>query len=171
MARSISHVLFSLVLCILLQDHIQALRQGASLSRSGLPSNKKYPLITSAEALTKSASDSVNAFFCTNDTLDARKVKGKILVCLRGVNSRVEKGVVAASLGAVGMILANNAGQVSVDPAELKFKEKGEKKEFRVSLTLKSKTENTTDFVYGSLTWTNHKNRVRSPIVVVLNSF
>ncbi|XP_017430955.1 subtilisin-like protease SBT5.4 [Vigna angularis] len=407
--------------------------KGASLSRSGLPSNKKYPLITSAEALTKSASDSVNAFFCTNDTLDARKVKGKILVCLRGVNSRVEKGVVAASLGAVGMILANNAGQgdeiisdphvlpathvgfetgkyiytyinhtkfpvasisrvrtklgtkpapimaafssrgpnlldpailkpditapgvniiaaytegsdptkpdqiitpyialsgtsmscphvagvvgllkalhpnwspaaiksaiitsattkdnsrrvirtssleestpydlgaghirpnraaypgliydlnttdylnylcgrgydssqimlfygkpftcpksfsladfnyptitiprieygqsvkvsrtvtnvgspsvyrvrieappnvaVSVDPAELKFKEKGEKKEFRVSLTLKSKTENTTDFVYGSLTWTNHKNRVRSPIVVVLNSF
>lgn len=62
---------------------------------------------------------------------------------------------------------------VSVDPAKLKFKEKGEKKEFRVSLTLKSKTENTTDFVYeyGSLTWTNHKNRVRSPIVVNLNSF
>lgn len=47
------------------------------------------------------------SFFCTNGTLDARKVKGKILVCLRGVNGRVEKGAVAASLGAVGMILAN----------------------------------------------------------------
>jgi len=31
-------------------------------------------------------------------------------VCLRGVNGRVEKGVVAASLGAVGMILVNDEG-------------------------------------------------------------
>jgi len=43
-----------------------------------------------------------------NNTLDAGKVKGKILLCLRGINGRVEKGMVAASLGAVGMIVAND---------------------------------------------------------------
>ncbi|ESW27541.1 hypothetical protein PHAVU_003G210900 [Phaseolus vulgaris] len=81
--------------------------KGASLSEFSLPSNKKYPLISSAEALTKSASSS-DGPFCLNNTLDAGKVKGKILLCLRGINGRVEKGMVAASLGAVGMIVAND---------------------------------------------------------------
>lgn len=34
-------------------------------------------------------------------------MKGKILVCLRGVNGRVEKGQAAALAGAAGMILCN----------------------------------------------------------------
>jgi hypothetical protein len=50
--------------------------------------------------------------FCSNlckpGTLDSKKVKGKILVCLRGVTPRVEKGHVALLAGAVGMILAND---------------------------------------------------------------
>lgn len=40
-------------------------------------------------------------------SLDPEKVKGKILVCLRGVNGRVEKGHAAALAGAAGMILCN----------------------------------------------------------------
>lgn len=35
-------------------------------------------------------------------------MKGKILVCLRGLNARVDKGQQAALAGAVGMILANS---------------------------------------------------------------
>lgn len=35
-------------------------------------------------------------------------MKGKILVCLRGLSARVEKGYQAHLAGAVGMILANN---------------------------------------------------------------
>lgn len=57
--------------------------------------------------------------FCLNKTLDPEKVRGKILVCLRGVNGRIEKGVIAASLGAVGMILANDkdsGNEVLSDP-------------------------------------------------------
>lgn len=46
---------------------------------------------------------------CQAGTLDPKKVKGKILVCLRGVNSRVDKGLKAAQAGAVGMVLANDA--------------------------------------------------------------
>jgi hypothetical protein len=35
-------------------------------------------------------------------------VKGKIVVCLRGTNSRVDKGLQALLAGAVGMVLAND---------------------------------------------------------------
>lgn len=56
--------------------------------------------------------------------------------------------------------------EVSVEPRKLRFKKKGEKKEFRVALTLKKKTESTTDFVFGWLTWTDKKHHVRSSIAV-----
>lgn len=48
------------------------------------------------------------SILCKPGTLDARKVKGKILICLRGDNARVDKGEQALLAGAVGMILANN---------------------------------------------------------------
>lgn len=45
---------------------------------------------------------------CKDGTLDRNKVKGKILVCLRGDIARTEKGQHALNAGAVGMILAND---------------------------------------------------------------
>ncbi|CAJ1943618.1 unnamed protein product [Sphenostylis stenocarpa] len=56
--------------------------------------------------------------------------------------------------------------EVSVEPSKLRFQKKGEKKEFRVTLNWKSKTENTTGFVFGRLTWTDKKHHVRSTIAV-----
>ncbi len=41
----------------------------------------------------------------------ARTCHGKIVICDRGGNGRVEKGENVAALGAEGMILANDAGQ------------------------------------------------------------
>lgn len=55
---------------------------------------------------------------------------------------------------------------VTVEPRKLRFKKKGERKELRVTLTLKPQTKNTTDYVFGWLTWTDHKHHVRSPIAV-----
>ncbi|KAL5802079.1 hypothetical protein ACOSQ4_030384 [Xanthoceras sorbifolium] len=81
--------------------------KGSSLSAEGLPSQKFYPLISAAAARASNATAS-DATLCKPGTLDQRKVKGKILVCVRGENGRVEKGYVAAKAGAVGMILANN---------------------------------------------------------------
>ncbi|KAI9187219.1 hypothetical protein LWI28_025662 [Acer negundo] len=81
--------------------------KGSSLSAKGLPSEKFYPLISAAAARTSKATVS-DATLCKPGTLDPVKVKGKILVCLRGENGRVEKGSLAAKAGAVGMILANN---------------------------------------------------------------
>ncbi|KAM7503805.1 hypothetical protein LguiB_002709 [Lonicera macranthoides] len=92
--------------------------RGESLSPKGLPNKKFYPIIssTNAKAATASLED---AQLCKAGSLDHRKVKGKILVCLRGDNARVDKGQQAASAGAVGMVLANNeesGNEIIADP-------------------------------------------------------
>lgn len=46
---------------------------------------------------------------CMAGTLDAAAVKGKVVLCDRGGNSRVEKGQVVKQAGGVGMVLANTA--------------------------------------------------------------
>lgn len=59
------------------------------------------------------------SLLCKPGTLDPRKVKGKILVCMRGENARVDKGQQALQAGAVGMILANNelsGNEIIADP-------------------------------------------------------
>ena len=59
------------------------------------------------------------SLLCKPNTLDPKKVKGKILVCLRGETARAEKGQVAARAGAVGMILANDedsGNEIIADP-------------------------------------------------------
>ncbi|XP_019431929.1 PREDICTED: subtilisin-like protease SBT5.4 [Lupinus angustifolius] len=55
---------------------------------------------------------------------------------------------------------------VSVKPKFLRFKEKGEKKEFRATFTLRTLNESKTDYFFGSINWVSHKHHVRSPIVV-----
>ncbi|RZB71939.1 subtilisin-like protease SBT1.8 [Glycine soja] len=46
---------------------------------------------------------------CMPGSLDPDSVRGKVVVCDRGLNSRVEKGAVVRDAGGVGMILANTA--------------------------------------------------------------
>ncbi|KAI5417289.1 hypothetical protein KIW84_042048 [Lathyrus oleraceus] len=81
--------------------------KGASLSELNLPPNKLYPLISGVDA----KFDKVHPYdgsICIEDALDPKKVKGKILVCLRGETARIDKGVQASRVGAVGMILVND---------------------------------------------------------------
>ncbi|KAH9793871.1 subtilisin-like protease SBT5.3 [Citrus sinensis] len=92
--------------------------KGQSLSSKGLPSNKLFPLISAADAKAANASTEV-ALLCEAGTLDPKKVKGKILVCLRGDNARIDKGQQALLAGAVGMVLANaqeNGNELLADP-------------------------------------------------------
>ncbi|KZV51253.1 subtilisin-like protease [Dorcoceras hygrometricum] len=80
--------------------------KGMSLSKA-LPVDRFYPLINAAQA--KAANSSVNdAILCKPGTLDPNKVKGKILVCLRGETARVDKSEQALLAGAVGMVLCND---------------------------------------------------------------
>ncbi|HET7689728.1 MAG TPA: S8 family peptidase [Nocardioidaceae bacterium] len=48
-----------------------------------------------------------NAALCLPGSLDASKVAGKLVVCERGVNARIEKSFVVKAAGGVGMVLVN----------------------------------------------------------------
>ncbi|XP_012849317.1 PREDICTED: LOW QUALITY PROTEIN: subtilisin-like protease SBT5.4 [Erythranthe guttata] len=80
--------------------------QGMSLSKP-LPEDKMYTLISAAEARAADVSEE-DAILCKEKTLDSKKAKGKIVVCLRGENARLEKGEEALRAGAAGMILCND---------------------------------------------------------------
>ncbi|TKW37427.1 hypothetical protein SEVIR_1G046500v4 [Setaria viridis] len=81
--------------------------KGQSLSMTNLP-EKSYPLIDSAKAGAANATTK-DAQLCMIGALDPKKVKGKIVVCLRGINARVAKGEAVKQAGGVGMVLANDA--------------------------------------------------------------
>ncbi|KAL3502944.1 hypothetical protein ACH5RR_037393 [Cinchona calisaya] len=92
--------------------------RGESLSHEALPAYKFFPIVAAKSVKTANASDA-DAALCKNGTLDPSKAKGKILVCLRGVNARVDKGLQAALVGAVGMVLANDklsGNEIIADP-------------------------------------------------------
>ncbi|WCJ37334.1 Subtilase family protein [Euphorbia peplus] len=94
--------------------------KGESLSRISLSKKKNmfYPIISAADA--RAVNSTVNdALLCKDGSLDAKKAKGKILVCLRGINGRVQKGEEAAKAGAVGMVLVNDKSsqnEILADP-------------------------------------------------------
>ncbi|KAJ3669836.1 hypothetical protein LUZ60_010160 [Juncus effusus] len=54
-------------------------------------------------------SNASNGNLCMPGTLLAEKVAGKIVMCDRGTNARVQKGLVVRDAGGVGMVLANTA--------------------------------------------------------------
>ncbi|XP_057757349.1 subtilisin-like protease SBT5.3 [Arachis stenosperma] len=91
--------------------------KGESLSASKM-AHKFYPIIKAVDAKLASAKV-INAVLCLNGTLDPKKVKGKIVLCLRGSSSRAEKGEEALLAGAVGMVLANDkidGNEILADP-------------------------------------------------------
>ncbi|CAN0917941.1 Subtilisin-like protease SBT1.7 [Linum grandiflorum] len=53
------------------------------------------------------ASNATNGNLCMMGTLIPEKVKGKIVLCDRGVNARVQKGAAVKAAGGLGMVLAN----------------------------------------------------------------
>ncbi|KAG9448783.1 hypothetical protein H6P81_008748 [Aristolochia fimbriata] len=77
-----------------------------------------YPLINSVDAKLHS-SNVTAAQLCFKGALDAKKVKGKVVACLRGVNPRMDKGIEVYLAGGLGMILANdeaNGDSLNADP-------------------------------------------------------
>jgi len=84
---------------------------GASLATAGSPA----PLIDSTAAGVPGADPiEVNLCFAAIDNggipvLDPAKVAGKIVICDRGVNARVNKSLAVSQAGGVGMILVNTS--------------------------------------------------------------
>ncbi|KAI8542073.1 hypothetical protein RHMOL_Rhmol08G0110500 [Rhododendron molle] len=77
---------------------------GVSLYKGASLPKKLLPFIYAANA-----SNSVNGNLCFPGTLIPEKVKGKIVLCDRGVSPRAEKGLVVKEAGGAGMVLANLA--------------------------------------------------------------
>src|SRR5262249_11287713 len=69
----------------------------------GAPSS---PLIDSVDAGLAGA-DPLQVQLCFSGTLDPAKVAGKIVLCLRGVNARIDKSLAVKEAGGVGAILYN----------------------------------------------------------------
>lgn len=55
------------------------------------------------------ASNTTNGNLCMMGSLSPEKVAGKLVLCDRGVNARVQKGAVVKAAGGAGMILSNTA--------------------------------------------------------------
>ncbi|WJX47785.1 hypothetical protein P8452_34437 [Trifolium repens] len=62
-------------------------------------------------------------------------------------------------------VIAPSELNVVVEPQILEFQFVGEKKQFRVILTLRD-TPETKDYVFGRLVWTDGKHKVNTPIIV-----
>ncbi|CZT10638.1 related to Subtilisin-like protease [Rhynchosporium agropyri] len=73
-----------------------------------LSGNTVLPLILGSAAAVPHGNVTA-AQLCKPDTLDPARVAGKIVVCTRGDNGRVNKGAVVKKAGGRGMVLVNNA--------------------------------------------------------------
>ncbi|KAM7253436.1 hypothetical protein ACFE04_021590 [Oxalis oulophora] len=69
----------------------------------GLTPEKMYPLVYAGNV----GSDGYSSSLCLEGSLDPTIVKGKMVLCDRGINSRADKGEVVKKAGGIGMILAN----------------------------------------------------------------
>ncbi|KAK3133626.1 hypothetical protein QOZ80_6AG0538980 [Eleusine coracana subsp. coracana] len=100
--------------------------KGQSLSPVRLPGNKFYRLISSEEAKAANAT-AKQAKLCIEGSLDEGKVKGKIVVCIRGKNARVEKGQEVRRAGGVGLVLVNDeaSGNEMIADAHLSWSASG----------------------------------------------
>ena len=68
------------------------------------------PLIRAVDAGITGASANLRLCYSNPLELDPVKVNGKIVICDRGVNARVDKSLAVLNAGGVGMVLANSSG-------------------------------------------------------------
>ncbi|TKY64208.1 Subtilisin protease SBT1.6 [Spatholobus suberectus] len=75
----------------------------------GLAPGKMYPIVYAGigQFGGNGSGDGYSSSLCLEGSLDPKFVKGKIVVCDRGINSRAAKGEEVRKNGGVGMILAN----------------------------------------------------------------
>ncbi|XP_068658835.1 subtilisin-like protease SBT5.6 [Aristolochia californica] len=80
--------------------------------------DKMYPLVFAADVVVPGTPNNITAGQCLPGSLDPKKVKGKIVFCLRGNGARVGKGMEVKRAGGAAFILGNlpgNGAEISVD--------------------------------------------------------
>lgn len=77
---------------------------GVSLFKGSALPGKLLPFVYAGNA-----SNATSGNLCMTGSLNPELVRGKIVLCDRGVNPRVQKGSVVKEAGGIGMVLANTA--------------------------------------------------------------
>ncbi len=72
------------------------------------PLTTPKPLVTATSVKLASA-PAADAALCFAGSLDPAKAAGKVVLCNRGVNDRIEKGFEVQRVGGVGMVMANTS--------------------------------------------------------------
>ncbi|CAL9086616.1 unnamed protein product [Musa acuminata var. zebrina] len=85
------------------------LSNGKNYTGVSLYSGKPLPSSPLPFIYAGNATNTTNGNLCMTGTLLPDKVAGKIVLCDRGINARVQKGLVVSDAGGAGMILANTA--------------------------------------------------------------
>jgi len=83
------------------------LRNGKSYTGAGIGAGTPQAPVILAKDAGKAGANPANLVLCQAGTLDPAKVTGKIVVCDRGVDARVDKSLQVKNAGGVGMILLN----------------------------------------------------------------
>lgn len=77
---------------------------GVSLFKGDALPGKLLPFVYAGNV-----SNATNGNLCMTGSLDPESVRGKIVLCDRGINPRVQKGSVVKEAGGLGMVLSNTA--------------------------------------------------------------
>ncbi|CAN1236744.1 Subtilisin-like protease SBT1.1 [Linum grandiflorum] len=103
------------------------LGNGETYEGSSLYYGKPTKQLPIAYAQTAAGGKQQGANYCINGSLNKKLVKGKIVICDRGINGRAQKGQIVKSAGGAGMILVNavmaafsSRGPSSVGPEIIK---------------------------------------------------
>ncbi|RLM92443.1 subtilisin-like protease SBT5.3 [Panicum miliaceum] len=90
---------------------------GQTVTPYQLPGNKPYPLVYAADAVVPGTPANVSNQ-CLPNSLSPDKVRGKIVVCLRGSGLRVEKGLEVKRAGGAAILLGNPPASGSEVPVD-----------------------------------------------------
>ncbi len=85
---------------------------GASINNTLLPATA---MIRAEDAGVAGAPANLNLCILSPLALDPAKVAGKVVVCTRGVNARVDKSAAVQAAGGVGMVLVDNGAGLVAD--------------------------------------------------------
>jgi hypothetical protein len=82
---------------------------GTSQSGQSLAANAVSGPFVNAENAGKAGANATEVRLCFLGTLDPAKVAGKIVLCDRGVNARIDKSLEVKNTGGIGMVLINTS--------------------------------------------------------------
>ncbi|KAG9440220.1 hypothetical protein H6P81_020385 [Aristolochia fimbriata] len=129
-----------------------SLGNGKNYSGVSLYSGKGLPDGDLPFVYAGNASNATNGNLCMTGTLIPSKVAGKLVLCDRGINARVQKGAVVKEAGGAGMILANtdaNGEELVADAHLLPATGVGQKSGDAIKAYLFSDPKPTATIVFG----------------------